>query len=298
MADAIEMLIEGRARDLGGFSVRRILPYAKRRMVGPFIFLDEMGPAVFPPGEGIDVRPHPHIGLATVTYLFEGELTHKDSLGFDQVIRPGDVNWMTAGSGITHSERTGPEARAGTLHMHGIQSWVALPKSDEQTTPAFHHHKGATLPEIAEGGATLRLIAGKAYGATSPVAVFSDIFYLHVEAPAGSEFEPPTEYAERAIYVVSGDVTVAGEPVPPQRLVVLGEGAAAPIRARADARLMLLGGAAMDGPRHIWWNLVASDEALIEEAKRDWSEGPAQGWAGPRFTLPPGESEFIPLPKD
>jgi len=298
MTDAIDLLIEGRARDLGGFEVRRVLPYAKRRTVGCFIFWDELGPAQFPPGDGIDVRPHPHIGLATVTYLFEGELTHKDNLGFEQVIRPGDVNWMTAGRGIVHSERTGPEARAGDLTMHAIQSWVALPQNDEEAEPAFHHHPKSTLPVIEREGVRMRLIAGAAYGETAPVTVFADMFYLDVELTAGGELALPAEYAERAVYPVSGDVTVNGAPVAPHVMAVLAEGGAPTLAAKTDARVMLLGGAPLDGPRHIFWNLVSSSKERIEQAKADWRASAAAGWRDTPFTLPPGEEEFIPLPEE
>ncbi|MDJ0947765.1 MAG: pirin family protein [Alphaproteobacteria bacterium] len=286
----IDLVIEPRARDLGGFEVRRVLPSPRRRLVGPFIFFDEMGPAIFPAGEGIDVRPHPHIGLATVTYLFEGEILHRDSLGFVQPIQPGAVNWMTAGSGIVHSERTGPEARAREARVHGIQSWIALPTEDEEAEPGFYHHPAETLPAIEREGAHLRLIAGAAYGARSPVATFSETFYLEADLDAGATLALPDEYAERAVYVVAGEVTVAGERFGPGRMVVFAPDRSVEIAAEAASKVMLLGGAPLDGKRHIWWNFVSSDPARIEQAKADWKGG--------QFAKVPGETEFIPLPED
>jgi redox-sensitive bicupin YhaK (pirin superfamily) len=285
----VELVIEPRARDLGGFEVRRVLPFAGRRMVGPFIFFDEMGPAAFAAGTGIDVRPHPHIGLATVTYLFEGEILHRDSLGFVQAIRPGAVNWMTAGKGIVHSERTGPEERMRQTRLHGIQSWVALPQAHEETEPAFHHHPADTLPEIAQDGAAMRLIAGAAYGRESPVQTFSEMFYLDARLRAGAALALPEEHAERAVYIVEGAVAIAGETYKAGRMVVFKDETPARVEAKADTRLMLLGGAAMDGPRHIWWNLVSSSKERIEQAKKDWQDK--------RFAPVPGETERIPLPE-
>ncbi len=285
---AIAQVIEPRTRDLGGFEVRRVLPVARRRLVGPFIFFDHMGPSRFPPGQGIDVRPHPHIGLATVTYLFDGEIMHRDSLGCVQPIRPGAVNWMTAGRGIVHSERTGPEERAREARLHGIQSWVALPRAEEEAEPAFRHHPAETLPEIDRDGATLRLIAGAAYGASSPVAVLSEMFYLDAALAEGAELRLPEGYAERAAYVVEGAVRVAGESFEAGRMIVFQPGAEAAVTAAEAARVMLLGGAAMDGQRHIWWNFVSSSPERIEQAKADWKAG--------RFPQVPGETEFIPLP--
>ena len=284
----IAQVIEPRTRDLGGFEVRRVLPVAGRRLVGPFIFFDHMGPSRFPPGQGLDVRPHPHIGLATVTYLFDGEIMHRDSLGCVQPIRPGAVNWMTAGRGIVHSERTGPEERAREARLHGIQSWVALPRAEEEAEPAFHHHPAETLPEIARDGVTLRLIAGAAYGASSPVVVLSDMFYLDAALSEGAELRLPEGYAERAAYVVEGAVRVAGESFEAGRMMVFQPGAEAAVSAAAAARVMLLGGAAMDGQRHIWWNFVSSSPERIEQAKADWKAG--------RFPQVPDETEFIPLP--
>jgi redox-sensitive bicupin YhaK (pirin superfamily) len=288
MTGDIEHLIEPRSRDLGGFSVRRILPAAMRRMVGPFIFLDEMGPARFEAGEGIDVRPHPHIGLATVTYLFEGEILHRDSLGVTQRITPGAVNWMTAGRGIVHSERTAPDIRPAPSVLHGMQSWVALPRAAEDTAPEFHHHPADSLPEIEKPGARMRLIAGSAFGKVSPVRTYSQIFYLEVRLEAGASLPLPDDHEERALYPVSGDLTIGGDIMRPGQLAVLTPGTTPDIRADSAARLMALGGAPMDGPRHIWWNFVASSEDRIEKAKTDWAEQ--------RFPPVPGETERIPLP--
>ncbi|MBI1179435.1 MAG: pirin family protein [Alphaproteobacteria bacterium] len=288
MPSSIDIVIEPRGRDLGGFEVRRILPHARRRMVGPFVFLDHLGPATFAPGTGIDVRPHPHIGLATVTYLFEGEMLHRDSLGAVQNIMPGDVNWMTAGRGIVHSERTAPEARARGFRIHGIQSWVALPLEAEETEPSFHHHPKAALPEIDVEGVPMRLIAGTAYGAESPVRTFSPTFYLDAAMPAGAAFDLTDEHEERAVYVAEGSVSVEGADYPAGRMMVCAPGAAVTLASPDGARLMLLGGAGI-GPRHIWWNLVSSRPTRIEQAKDDWKAG--------RFAPVPGETEYIPLPE-
>ena len=288
MPSPVELVIEPRARDLGGFEVRRVLPYAQRRMVGPFVFFDHLGPATFPPGKGIDVRPHPHIGLATVTYLFEGEMMHRDSVGAVQNIMPGDVNWMTAGRGIVHSERTATEARARGFSIHGIQLWVALPVEDEESEPSFHHHGKDELPAFELDGVGLRLILGTAYGRASPVKVFSPMFYLDASMPDGTALALPREHEERAIYVADGQVEVGGECYETGRMLVFAPGADVTIRALADSRLMLLGGANI-GPRHIWWNLVSSREDRIEDAKLAWREQ--------RFPNVPGETEFTPLPE-
>lgn len=293
---AIDMIIEPRTRDLGGFTVGRVLPYAKRRMVGPFIFLDEMGPADFKPGTGIDVRPHPHIGLATVTYLFNGEIRHRDNLGFDQVIRPGDVNWMTAGRGIVHSERTDEEPRANGQKMHGIQSWIALPEEAEETAPEFHHHPKASLPVIEKDGAVMRLIAGAAYGETSPVKTFSAMFYLGVEAQEGAAIDLPEDHEERALYIVDGGVTVDGERHDAGRMLVFNKNDNPEVRTTAASKLMLLGGAPL-GKRLIWWNLVASSQDKIDRAKADWRASAENEFKDSAFSLPPGETEFIPLPE-
>jgi len=297
-APEIEHLITPRRRDLGGFTVGRVLPYAKKRMVGPFIFFDEMGPADFAPGRGVDVRPHPHIGLSTVTYLFEGEMTHRDNLGCEQVIRPGDVNWMTAGRGVVHSERTGDEARASGHRLHGVQTWVSLPENDAETDPAFHHHTADALPTVGGEGWTGRLILGSAFGETSPVAVFSPIFYVAVDAEPGAWIDLTDDHEDRAVYVVSGAVAAAGERVGTGTMAVFKPGAAARLEAASRARLMLLGGAPL-GERKIWWNFVASDAARLERAKAEWAAAAEAGFPeGGVFTLPPGEEEHIPLPPD
>jgi len=286
----LDAVIVPRTRDLGdGFMVRRALPATERRSVGPFVFFDQMGPVALAAGKGLDVRPHPHIGLATVTYLFEGEIVHRDSLGSHQPIRPGEINWMTAGRGIVHSERTDPELRRTGSRLHGLQLWVALPTSAEETEPAFHHHAADALPSVDVAGARVRVLAGTAYGATSPVKTFAPLFYVDVAMPAGCELPLPREYAERAAYVVDGGITCAGERAERGRMLVFTEGADVALRATGDARVVLLGGAPI-GDRHIWWNFVASSQARIERAKRDWKEG--------RFPKVPGdEVEFIPLPQ-
>ena len=281
-------LLKPHARDIGGLEVRRVLPGFPHRTVGPFIFLDHMGPVAFAAGNGIDVRPHPHIGLATVTYLFEGEILHRDNLGSVQAIAPGDVNWMTAGRGIVHSERTAPELRRAGLRMHGIQTWVALPRASEFAEPAFHHHPRATLPRVSAPGVELRVIAGTAFGERSPVQVFSPTLYIAAEMEAGSAFELPPEHEQRGVYVVEGEISVAGSGIPPQHLAVLEHGESVEVRATTRARAMLLGGAKTDGERFIWWNFVASSRERIEEAKRLWREQ--------RFPRIPGETEFVPLP--
>jgi redox-sensitive bicupin YhaK (pirin superfamily) len=289
MAAPIEHLLRSHARDIGGFAVRRVLPSVPKQMVGPFIFFDHMGPARLAPGEGLDVRPHPHIGLATVTYLFEGEILHRDSLGSVQPIRPGDVNWMTAGRGIAHSERTPPELRAAGPGVHGIQTWVALPRASEEVEPSFFHHPKASLPVLELQGATLRVIAGRAFGVRSPVAVFSDTLYAAVDLEPGASLALPPEHAERGVYVVEGNVTIGETAIEPGQLAVLAEGVEAEVRAPFSATLMLLGGAKMDGPRFIWWNFVSSARERIERAKADWRAG--------RFGAVPGETERIPLPE-
>lgn len=287
MSTAILDRIPGRSRDLGGFTVARVLPIGHRKTVGPFIFFDHLGPTVLAAGHGMDVRPHPHIGLATVTYLFEGRIRHRDSLGTVLDIEPGAVNWMTAGSGIVHSERSAPEDRLGPLPMHGIQSWVALPQAEAECAPAFVHHPAATLPQWQHEGATLRLIAGTAYGRESPVEFAAPIFYLHAEWTSAGRLPLPDEHAERAVYVVRGAVNIAGERITAGTMAVLGE-AAEWLDAEAGTVAMLLGGAPVDGERHVWWNFVAASPERIEQAKADWQAG--------RFADVPGETERIPLP--
>jgi redox-sensitive bicupin YhaK (pirin superfamily) len=290
-ASPIATVIDGRPRDLGGLSVFRVLPSPHRKMVGPFAFFDHFGPATFPPGSGLDVRPHPHINLATVTYLFEGEIVHRDSLGCHQVIRPGDINWMTAGRGIVHSERSDAAARARGTRMHGIQLWVALPTADEETAPGFHHHPRSSLPTVDRNGVELRVMAGTAYGMTSPVRTFSPLFYVDAALQDGADLALPDNHQERSAYVTSGRLWCAGQRLEPGRLVVFTPGAAGTLRAEGPARVVLLGGAPLDGERHIWWNFVSSRPERIEQARRDWQEG--------RFGKVPGdETEFIPLPAD
>jgi redox-sensitive bicupin YhaK (pirin superfamily) len=288
--EALSMVIVPRVRDLGGFQVRRALPSAQRQMVGPFIFWDQMGPSEFVVGEGIDVRPHPHIGLATVTYLFEGKIMHRDSLGSEQAITPGDVNWMTAGKGIVHSERTAGEWKleAGRK-LFGIQSWVALPKATEDVPPDFFHHGAASLPMIEAEGKRVRIIAGSLFGQTSPVHTFSDMFYADVELAAGAKAPLPVGHEERGIYVASGAVNIAGDVFESGRLLVFRPGDEITVTAVTPSRLLLLGGEPMDGPRFIWWNFVSSSRERIEQAKEDWAQR--------RFDIVPGdETDFIPLP--
>ncbi len=286
--DAIDLVIVPRTADLGGFTVRRALPSSRRRMVGPFIFLDHMGPAEFRAGQGVDVRPHPHIGLATVTYLFEGEIVHRDSLGSAVPIVPGDVNWMTAGRGIAHSERTSAEHRAGGEHLHGLQCWVALPAGDEEMAPVFNHIGGDRLPVVSGEGKTARIVAGQLFGANSPVATLSDTFFADVSLSAGASLPLDADYEERAIYIVSGEIEIAGDRFTEGRLLVFKPGDRITVKAARDSRIVCLGGAPADGPRHIWWNFVSSRKDRIEQAKADWKAG--------RFARVPGETEFIPLP--
>lgn len=277
-----------RARDLGGFSVRRALPSAQRQMIGPFIFWDQMGPSVFRAGEGIDVRPHPHIGLATVTYLFEGQILHRDSLGSLQAIDPGEVNWMTAGKGIVHSERTAAEARRSPAPLFGIQSWVALPERYEETDPGFAHHGAAELPSLSAEGKTVRLIAGSLYGLTSPTRTFSDMVYADVTLEPGAKLPVPAEHVERAIYVASGAVEVGGDVFDEARLLILTPGEQVTVTGVRPARILVFGGEPMDGPRYVWWNFVSRSKDRIDQAKADWRAG--------RFPGVPGDEEFIPLP--
>jgi hypothetical protein len=289
MPGPIAQILRAKPRDIGGFAVRRVLPAWPTQMVGPFIFFDHMGPAALPPGHGLDVRPHPHIGLATVTYLFDGEILHRDSVGSVQPIRPGDVNWMIAGHGIVHSERTPPGLRAAGARVHGIQTWVALPRAHEETAPAFAHHPAATLPVVTLPGVAVRVIAGTALGARSPVDVFSPTLYAAAELAPGARFALPPEHEERAVYLVDGAASVAGVALEPGAMAVLAPGSDAEVRADAASIVMLLGGAKMDGARFIWWNFVSSSRERIEQAKADWRED--------RFPPVPGETERIPLPE-
>lgn len=290
--DALDLVIVPRVRDLGdGFSVRRALPHGKRQMVGPFIFFDQMGPVQFVAGQGLDVRPHPHIGLATVTYLFDGRIMHRDSEGNALEITPGAMNLMTAGRGIAHSERSPAEARAGDAkgRMFGIQSWIALPAAHEETDPGFQHFSAADLPVIADTGITARIIAGSAFGARSPVGMHSDWLYAEVLLVPGATAPLDADTEERAIYVVEGEVEIAGDLFEGPRLLIFRPGDRITVRARTAARLMYLGGSALEGPRYIWWNFVSSRRERIEEAKEAWKAG--------RFPRVPGEEDFIPLPE-
>jgi redox-sensitive bicupin YhaK (pirin superfamily) len=288
--------ITGKAHDLGdGFFVTRLLPQAARRSIGPFVFFDYFGPVEFKPGKGIDVRPHPHIGLATITYLFDGSQMHRDTLGSVQEIRPGDVNWMTAGRGIAHSERTGQTVRAAGHRMHGIQSWVGLPQADEEAPPHFQHFAAADLPEQEDNGVTLRLIAGEAFGLKSPVKTFSPIFYADARFEAGGALHYSAEHEERALLIIEGELQIGGDNEDvkthgPGAMLALEPGEEVTLYADAPARAMLLGGAALDGPRHIWWNFVSSSQDRIERAKQEWKDG--------KFgTIPGDDKEFIPLPE-
>ncbi|MEM6381144.1 MAG: pirin family protein [Pseudomonadota bacterium] len=287
--DAVETIIVPRARDLGGFEVRRALPSGKRQMVGPFIFFDQMGPAEFLVGGGIDVRPHPHIGLATVTYLFDGEISHKDSLGSDLVIKPGELNLMTAGQGIVHSERATENTRAFGGKMFGIQSWIALPENVEESEPAFLHYGADQLPMINDHGLSVRVIAGELAGVKAPTETTWPTLYADAVLAAGARLPLDTTYEDRAIYTLKGTVQIAGDSFEPGQLLVFKPGDPVHITATTDARFMVVGGAPMDSKRYIWWNFVSSSKERIEQAKEDWKQG--------RFDTVPGDAEeFIPLP--
>jgi len=276
-------------RDLGdGFHVKRVLPAREQMMVGPFIFFDEMGPIHFKSGNGLDVRPHPHIGLATVTYLFEGEILHRDSVGSVQTIRPGEVNWMTAGRGIVHSERTGSELRASGGPLAGIQLWLALPKRDEETPPSFTHFDAPQLPRLIAGGVELTLIAGEWLGARSPVQVFSPLFYVDAQFARGSKLVMPAGYEQRALYVTHGVIELDGHRIEASQMLVLQPGKEVTFTSRDGARAMLLGGEPLEEARYIWWNFVASSAERIRQAQADWRDG--------KFAAVPGETEFIPAP--
>lgn len=287
----IELVVRARARDIGGLAVRRALPSMQRRLVGPFIFLDHMGPAEIAPGQGFDVRPHPHVALATVTYLFAGELDHRDSLGSFRTIRPGDVNWMVAGRGIVHSERSGPSQRQRGQRIHGIQSWVALPTEREEDPPSFQHHAAGKLPRVERDGVQLDVIAGTAYGTTSPVTLLSPTFYVHALLSPGARLAVDDEHEERAAYVVEGAIEAEGETVSPGTMLVLARGERVVLAAGPEpARVMLLGGARLEGSRFIEWNFVASSKDRIERAKDDWKNR--------RFpTIPGDDAERIELPE-
>ena len=288
MADAL--LIQAREHDLGDFMVRRLLPVAARRTVGPFTFFDHMGPAEFAPGGGINVRPHPHIGLATITYLFDGQILHRDSLGNEQTIDPGDLNWMIAGSGIVHSERMTEEKRASGQRMHGLQLWIALPAAHEETAPEFFHHPAADLPKGEADGAAWTLIAGEAFGRVSPAKIFSPMVYLDIHLKAGTRFELPDGVTEKAVYVIDGQIDVCGQPVAPREMAAWGDSEFLTVEARDESHFVLIGGEPLAEPHHIFWNFVSSSKERLEQAKQDWKAG--------RFAKVPGDDiEFIPLPE-
>jgi hypothetical protein len=289
--EAIKQVVVPRTADLGdGFTVKRALPSAQSRMVGPFVFFDHFGPAVFKSGKGMDVRPHPHIGLATVTYLFDGEIMHRDSLGTAAPIRPGEVNWMTAGRGIVHSERTGAERRLHEDHLHGLQMWVALPAAKEEIAPGFAHYAVEQFPTVQDSGTNVRVVVGSAYGKRSPVATTSDTLFADVHLKAGSTLPLDTEYEERAIYVLKGEIDISGDTFGADKLLVFKPGDNISIRALTDVHLAIFGGEPLDGPRHIWWNFVSSRKERIDQAKADWTAGHFQ-------KVPGDEIEFIPLPE-
>ena len=287
--NALELVIVPRVRDLGGFEVRRALPHSKRQMVGPFIFFDHLGPVQFIAGTGLDVRPHPHIGLATVTYLFDGQILHRDSEGNVQEIAPGAMNLMTAGRGIVHSERTPGQMRASGHRVLALQSWIALPIDQEEIAPSFQHFDAHILPVLEHGGLRARIIAGSAFGETAPVATLSDWFYVEIELDENTSAPLDPDHEERGVYVLDGEVEIAGARFEGPRLLIFRPGDRITIRAVRPSRIMFLGGTAMEGPRFIWWNFVSSSKERIEQAKQDWQTG--------RFDPVPGETEFIPLPE-
>jgi redox-sensitive bicupin YhaK (pirin superfamily) len=288
----VDLVLEARSRDLGGgFVVGRALPSPRRRAVGPFVFFDEMGPAALAPGTGLDIRPHPHINLATVTYLFEGEILHRDSLGSAQPIRPGAINWMTAGRGIVHSERTPAALRAHGSRLHGLQLWCGLPTAHEEDPPAFDHYPAEVIPEVARDGVTIRVLAGACYGARSPVRTLSQLFYVEARADAAATLEVPADHRERAVYVVTGAVACTGTTYAPRAMLVLAPDRVVRLALAAGTRAVLLGGDPLDGARHLYWNFVSSSPERIERAKRAWR-------AGTFAKVPGDEVERIPLPDD
>jgi redox-sensitive bicupin YhaK (pirin superfamily) len=289
--DAIELMVIPNARDIGGFEVRRALPTARRRLVGPFIFFDRMGPAILRAGEALDVRPHPHIGLSTVTYLFDGKIRHRDSLGTEMVIQPGDINLMTAGRGIVHSERSPEELRGHPLSISGLQTWLALPDAREEIAPTFENTPRGDLPSFSDGGVTGRVVIGDFQGMRSPVRAFSETLYADIRLDAGASVEIQAEVEERAIYVLDGQVTIAGDTFPSDRLLVFRPGDIITVSSEQGAHFMLFGGASLGSKRYIWWNFVSSSKERIEQAKEEWRSG--------RFDIVPGdEEEFIPLPEN
>jgi redox-sensitive bicupin YhaK (pirin superfamily) len=285
----IEFVIDSKAKDLGDFLVRRALPSVKKRMVGPFIFMDHMGPVELEIGHGMDVRPHPHIGLSTLTYLYEGSAFHRDTLGAEQEITPGAVNWMTAGRGIAHSERSTPESRKQRQRLHGIQTWIALPTESEEVAPAFNHYSANSIPEISEQGSICRVIAGLQAGVKSPVSVYSELTYLDLQIPMNQRFIVDQPTHELAVYVAIGSVLIGDHPLGVGQLAVLTSGTSLMIQAQQDARVLVMGGLPFPETRHIWWNFVSSSKERIEKAKQDWREQ--------AFGTIKGETEFIPLPE-
>ena len=283
----VSLVIEPREKDLGEFTVRRALPDKRRQRIGPFIFFDHMGPADFPPGTGVNVRAHPHIGLATITYLFEGEMLHRDSLGYVQVIRPGAVNWMTAGKGIVHSEKVRPEVLASGQHLHGIQIWVALPLESEEIDPRFEHYPASDIPQAEIDGVAVRVIIGNSFGLESPVRAESETLYVELDMPTGTAIELPA-VDELGVYVVDGEAVVADTTLGAGKLAALEHGSTATVTANRDSKVMLCGGETLAGERFLWWNFVSSSRQRLEQAKNDWRDG--------RFDEVPGETDFIPLP--
>lgn len=288
----LDMAIIPRTSDIGGFEVKRALPFRDRRLVGPFIFWDQMGPGEFLAGQGLDVRPHPHIGLSTVTYLLSGEIDHRDSLGTFATITPGDINLMSAGRGIVHSERTGAAVREQGSKLYGIQSWLAQPITTEDSDPRFAHHTRESIPLIDAEGAEIRLLMGNAYGASSPIKTDWDTLYADITLDAGAELPIPSETEERALYVLSGEIMMAGIVYQPEQMLILKQNDEVVIKAMTPVRMMVLGGAVMDGPRYIYWNFVASSKERLEQAKQDWREQNAQSFP----KVPGDDQEFVPLP--
>ena len=290
-SDQIELMVIPNAKDIGGFQVRRALPTAKRRLVGPFIFFDRMGPAILRAGQALDVRPHPHIGLATVTYLFDGKIRHRDSLGTEMVIAPGDVNLMTAGRGIVHSERTPEELRGAPMSISGLQTWLALPDGKEEVAPVFENTGAMLLPEIDAEGVSGRVVIGDFQGMRSPVRAHSDTLYADLRLAPGASVKIPADAEERAIYTLEGEVAISGDVFPPERLLVFRPGDEIVVSSQGGAHFMLFGGASLGSQRYIWWNFVSSSKERIEQAKQEWKTG--------RFDIVPGdEEEFIPLPEN
>lgn len=289
-SDQIELMVIPNARDIDGFQVRRALPTARRRLVGPFIFFDRMGPAILRAGQALDVRPHPHIGLSTVTYLFDGKIRHRDSLGTEMVIEPGDVNLMTAGRGIVHSERTPEELRGAPMSVSGLQTWLALPDGKEEVAPVFENTASATLPEFDAEGVRGRVVIGDFHGLRSPVRAASETLYADIRLAPGARIQIPADAEERAIYTLQGEVSISGDTFPAERLLVFRPGDEIVVSSQSGAHFMLFGGASLGSKRYIWWNFVSSSKERIEQAKNEWKTG--------RFDIVPGdEEEFIPLPE-